>query len=990
MAVKEWKYKPFRYFQLSLFETPLFWLYHELCVSSYPSLLDERAPFLARTTLLAVAGLFEYSAYNGLSAGFAMVFCLLRKLILMEPRRTNHYLFVLRVKNPSFIQRWFSDPLIDSQELFFWIQGLCLQALFLSSFWFRRKTFSIMLLRKYPNIGRGGAPGLFGLAKLILWFLPGLLYHIIVLFISKYYHGGHSLLLLHMMRWYMIILSPPIALPGEEQLPSREPAFVEALITLIWPFLLGYIIKTIIKSVPRLMIAITLKCLNQTYWYSEQHTSAPNIETRPRRLVYQMVCQLIWKLFIATINFAFSLVWKLFASIYRVTVKVHQYAFDRNVQSFDTSFNLTEEQMPSASSIKLVYIRPGFQNDPIECYMEWYDTEILTKTPYTAVSYCWGNDSLCREITVNGNSVMITRSAFAVLKSLRSHYSSKAVWIDAICIDQRSDEEKGRQIPLMPAIYRGATETVVWLGNSATANLAIALVERAFLVDRINKLISRTFMGIFIPQFEISRASAAALRVMLHLPWFERAWVVQEIVRSENVVVRYGSASIEWQRLSWFTEAMLHNDGLLGMINQRCGGKLRMDALRNIQTMNRFALIGAEPQSLSLLFYLVQMFRGATRFQAKQTKDRIYALLGLQNRQSLIQPDYNKTDAQLYIEVARNHLSEASCPLDIITHAGLGHESSIISLPSWVPDWSLNPIALPIFGTDGVSELVSAPHVAHLLSDATRSSIYGEPNSVLGPEKTVRKGLEANKDTMLAALFNAGRKRDVSYDFCVDNDNVLEIQGLVIDEIYCLGKTCPPLVAKTAKEVSTLVLPILRSWAQMVRQVCSQQPFYNGSNSKETREIAFLRTLFNDFSEAELDLTFTAGPTRARFAEDNAAIIFHFLCNLPQDLHSLEKIVDYPLPHLLNHARNWTGKVFGLTRQGYFGIFVAGTKAGDEVIVVHGLRVPLSLRQVAFNKSCVKDSRPKRHELVGAAYVHGIMDGEALNIGMSVEKFQLQ
>lgn len=38
------------------------------------------------------------------------------------------------------------------------------------------------------------------------------------------------------------------------------------------------------------------------------------------------------------------------------------------------------------------------------------------------------------------------------------------VWIDAICIDEQSVEEKNQQVPLMCDIYSWASATVVWLG----------------------------------------------------------------------------------------------------------------------------------------------------------------------------------------------------------------------------------------------------------------------------------------------------------------------------------------------------------------------------------------------------------------------------------------------------------------------------------------------------------------------------------------------
>jgi hypothetical protein len=983
---------PFQFTPLWYFKTPLFWHYHELCVSSYPSPLDENAPLLTRTVLAASAGAFDYFAHNGFATIFAILCCLLRKVILLEPRISNPENFTLRIDKPSFSDRWLADPIIDSLDLFFWLQAMFLRFLFLRSFWSRRKAFANSLVRQYPEITTGGSPVLFGFASLLLWYNPVLVYHAIETKVSSHLSGGHRLLVINMMTRYTQFLSPPIAMSINQESPHRQLAAWETSVSVLLSLANAYILKGVIKHIPRVLIAMTLKCQNRTYFSSESSASTAKRKIRKRKLVYQYLCQFAWDAVASTINLAFFLPWKIFAVIYRGTVRLSQYAFNQR------SHRLPEDLAPSSSRIRLLHIQPGFHSDPIVCHMQWYDTDSATKTPYTAVSYCWGSDSLCREITVNGNPVLITRSAFAVLRSLRLHHSSKAVWIDAICIDQRSDEDKSRQIPLMPTIYRGAAKTVVWLGNLPTSDLAIALIERAFLVDRINKLVDKTWLASLVPSFEISRASAAAFRHMLDLSYFQRAWVVQEIVRSKNVVVMYGSSSISWQRLSWFTEVMLRNGSLLEMINQRCGGKLQMDSLRNIQTMNRFLLIGTEPQSLSLLFYLVQMFRGTSRFQAKETKDRIYALLGLQNGQASIKPDYDKTDHQLYIEVAQKHLSEATHALDLLAHAGLGYYTGPNSLPSWVPDWSLNPIALPILGTNGITELVSAPHVNQILDDAASFTTYGERNSLPTPQESALETLEETKDTIVSALYKAGcptSKTSPEYRV-TNNDNVLEVRGHVVDEIYCVGKTSSLARAKTTEEIRAF-LPILGDWARMVRQICALKPFYTDTKAYVSREVAFMRTLLGNFNEAEMDLTFTSAPTPRVLEHDRAASVFHTLCWLPSTLPPTrtadEEAGMRELVELFrNHAPTWTGKVFGLTKNRYFGLFLKGTRAGDVVSVVYGVGVPLVLRQVsrADQETEVGGQSASGHQLVGPAYVHGFMDGEAMaTIGRSARTFYL-
>ena len=65
-----------------------------------------------------------------------------------------------------------------------------------------------------------------------------------------------------------------------------------------------------------------------------------------------------------------------------------------------------------------------------------------------------------------------------------------------------------------------------------------------------------------------------------------------------------------------------------------------------------------------------------------------------------------------------------------------------------------------------------------------------------------------------------------------------------------------------------------------------------------------------------------------------------------------------------------------VTKGGYLGIAPSWAKEGDEVCVLAGGSVPLVLRQRAGGADA-------HHELVGECYVHGIMNGEAVEIAKS-------
>lgn len=90
---------------------------------------------------------------------------------------------------------------------------------------------------------------------------------------------------------------------------------------------------------------------------------------------------------------------------------------------------------------------------------------------YEALSYTWGNPADTEPITLNGQTMHVTRNLTAALLALRNENEDRVMWIDALCIDQTNLQERNEQIRRMPAIYQRATRTIAWLGESDSASL---------------------------------------------------------------------------------------------------------------------------------------------------------------------------------------------------------------------------------------------------------------------------------------------------------------------------------------------------------------------------------------------------------------------------------------------------------------------------------------------------------------------------------------
>ena len=104
------------------------------------------------------------------------------------------------------------------------------------------------------------------------------------------------------------------------------------------------------------------------------------------------------------------------------------------------------------SRIKAVL--PGYIVDPLHCTLE--STALSDAQAFDALSYCWGDTTAPKELNVNGLTISVSSNLHQALLHLRHPAIPRRVWIDAICINQESNEEKAAQVSVMADIYATA------------------------------------------------------------------------------------------------------------------------------------------------------------------------------------------------------------------------------------------------------------------------------------------------------------------------------------------------------------------------------------------------------------------------------------------------------------------------------------------------------------------------------------------------------
>jgi hypothetical protein len=296
--------------------------------------------------------------------------------------------------------------------------------------------------------------------------------------------------------------------------------------------------------------------------------------------------------------------------------------------------------------IRLLRLFKGRERN-IECelFQTWLYGE--STIPYEALSYTWGDKKTFDYINVNGRSHGITRNLYHALYHMRLHNRDRILWVDAICIDQENERERGHQVQQMGAIYNQAERVIIWLGlpthetNLVMDSLRRLQEESTAYSCRDWKPSDKRWIDLWSSIQSIFSSQHSSLVVqqrrgiesLLARPWFQRVWILQEVANARQATVCCGTRSV---RASFFALA----PSLIGATpDPHCQSVLDImpGPLRKESWWSQ----------KRDLYTLLLKFRGS---KASDERDMIYALLGISSDAritSVLPADYTKTAKQV-------------------------------------------------------------------------------------------------------------------------------------------------------------------------------------------------------------------------------------------------------------------------------------------------------------------------------------------------------
>ncbi|KAL7907679.1 heterokaryon incompatibility protein domain-containing protein [Trichoderma velutinum] len=307
--------------------------------------------------------------------------------------------------------------------------------------------------------------------------------------------------------------------------------------------------------------------------------------------------------------------------------------------------------------IRLLCLHPGKGKGSICCDLLQAELRQRDNTvSYEALSYTWGSPRLSATIYVNGCCLNITRNLYNALLDLRYPKKRRILWIDAVCIDQGNNKERGHQVGQMGNIYKEAECVIFRLGwGSYMTDLFMESLERlqkesiqhacrawSRQDSRWEDLWTRSLRPVSEKHDADLSNLRQGLQEILEQPWFRRVWILQEVAFAKAGIISCGKKTVS-ARLFSLTPLLL---GVTTDVHCQSVLDIMPSPWRESSWWNE-----------SRSFYKLLFFNFGNS-EATDPRDLVYALRGISSDladkdDDPLFPDYTKSQEKLVHDVVQ-------------------------------------------------------------------------------------------------------------------------------------------------------------------------------------------------------------------------------------------------------------------------------------------------------------------------------------------------
>ena len=297
--------------------------------------------------------------------------------------------------------------------------------------------------------------------------------------------------------------------------------------------------------------------------------------------------------------------------------------------------------------IRLLTLFPGRRGSQVECSLAVIS--LLSNPKYKALSYEWGSTDSVNEIVVNDRKLRIRDNLWWALNYLRKDDCEIVIWIDAICIDQSNLSERNYQVELMREIFTCAILVEAWIGLGSEGSAKVFEILRelnreASTGERYTRQDQKARDRPVESQWVSWMNSEPAFDDVFERSYWNRVWIIQEVVAAKELFIRCGEDSIRWHPgfVQEFDRAAFKHPDQMWVFGFFSAGFVL-----------NFRYNGADRSLASLVAH-------ASSCGATEVKDKFFAMLGIANDvlPGAIPVDYNKSLEDIKDSVATHCYGE--------------------------------------------------------------------------------------------------------------------------------------------------------------------------------------------------------------------------------------------------------------------------------------------------------------------------------------------
>ncbi|ORX99212.1 heterokaryon incompatibility protein-domain-containing protein [Clohesyomyces aquaticus] len=573
------------------------------------------------------------------------------------------------------------------------------------------------------------------------------------------------------------------------------------------------------------------------------------------------------------------------------------------------------ERLDTPSSFRLLQIKRPPDDTDAPCHYSLFQTTLDQAPRYETLSYVWGTTDQSEMVKlIDGKILRVTKPLKEALPFVERQCSTGYLWIDQICIDQDDRNERSHQVKLMGQIYTSCSRVLVWLGLMAKLDddpeqsqlsrdtLAPKISTMRYLIHHLRKVTGsgESSMGSHRPE-------------ILQSPWFQRAWVFQEVVLPPSALFILATISTLPRHALTISLSELH-----ARVNSQAEGTYGADAVADTIRM-MYRRCSEHRQKNDHLHWPIEQTLShlAPRAKTSEELDRLYAFFGLNFDTSInLTPSYDSSLEVAMIDTAISIIEGARSldlfevipravtrSLDLFEVIPRAMESTIDDkgIPTWTPDFRQDHLVVPFKrSNDDFRQLAKSTPELYPVFIPTQITYYRYVNRY--------------------SIFCAGEEK-----------RMIQAHGFVLDHVDTEIGSLPSRTTIETHHLDVLLERCIKAWTK-IKRVEHKDSSASRNKSESTGLAGFT-----------VDLGFALEPTeerlrRALTAEGRCALSYEHLPPCASD--STGNVSSTEQTMMQDVMR---GRTLWMTRSGRLSLG-SYLRRGDHICLAYGCSNPIALR----------------------------------------------